>query len=164
MTGSNRSSPSLKNSKRVKSDWLLGIKKGNTSLFCIKKGENCQKHTKNTIFFNESLIFLSNLLKSRANHSHHSFLKSDKSDSLLLLFCKELHVWILWRSLFCKERQERMAYSCFLQWGIYCNRKSKEGMSEFPTQLKYCTSISKIIDSPEFTVNAVSVLLFTEHT
>ena len=29
--------------------------------------------------------------KSRANHSHCSFLKSDKSDSLTLLFCNERH-------------------------------------------------------------------------
>ena len=64
-----------------------------------KKGKYCQKHTKNTNFLSDSLVFLSNSLDSRANHSHGSFLKSEFLSVALLnerLWAKE------WRT---NERQ-----------------------------------------------------------
>ena len=59
-----------------------------------KKGEKLSKHMKKTNFRANHLFFARDLLESLSNHSHCSFLKSDKSDSLTLLFCKE------WRERF----------------------------------------------------------------
>ena len=42
-----------------------------------KKGTNCQKLTKNTIFRANRLFFAINPLESRVNHSHSSFLKCE---------------------------------------------------------------------------------------
>ena len=75
--GANRSSRTLKKSKWAKSDV-------SDSLSGIKKVENCQKHTKNTNFVSESLVFLTDLLDSRADHSHRSFLKSESLATALL--------------------------------------------------------------------------------
>ena len=43
--------------------------------------KNCQKVIINMNFSSESLVFESDSLESRANHSCHSILQSDKSDS-----------------------------------------------------------------------------------
>ena len=53
----------------------------------IKKRKNGQNHT----HLSKSIIFASDSLKSRANHSHPSFLKSNENDSLS---CKEQHARI----------------------------------------------------------------------
>ena len=57
----------------------------------LKRGKTVKTYKKYNIFEWITCFFASNLLKSWANHSHCSFLKSDESKSLMLLFCKEWH-------------------------------------------------------------------------
>ena len=76
----------FKKSKWAKSDEIFAL--GH------KKCEKLSKHMKKTNFRANHLFFARDLLESLSNHSHCSFLKSDKSDSLTLLFCKE------WRERF----------------------------------------------------------------
>ena len=93
--------------KSNRSDSLLGIKRGKTKTY------------KNMNFSWNRSFFASDLLESRASHSHQSFLKSDESNSLMFLFCKE------WR--------EQIAQGRFLKWVILSKRaKSKWAKERIP--------------------------------
>ena len=83
-----------KGAKSDRSDSLLGIIRG-------RKSEKLSKTYKNTKFLANHSFFASNLLESRAYHSHRYFLRSDKSESLC-----------------CKERHERIAHGANLKWAI----------------------------------------------
>ena len=57
-----------------------------------KKGKNCQKHTKIRIFRANRSFFANNPLKSRANQSHRSFVRSNVVESLTVA----LLLWAMW--------------------------------------------------------------------
>ena len=51
--------------------------------------KNFQKHTKNMNFLSKSLVFESDSLESRANHSCRSFYRARRAIRSQSLFCKE---------------------------------------------------------------------------
>ena len=87
----NHSSNSFKKSK-----WVKINRSQERFALGHKKGTNCQKHTKNTNFSNESLVFLRGICPNHerithiallwratwAHHSHRSFVKSNASETL----------------------------------------------------------------------------------
>ena len=87
-------------------DWLLGIWMGKTV-----------KNIKNTNFLGIACFYASDLLKSQANHSHGSFLKSYKTDLLMMLFCLEPWEWF--------------AYGCSLKWATLSKRVKSEWAKEW---------------------------------
>ena len=90
----NHSRHSLKmeqRSKERREKFALGHKKG-------KIVENCQKHGKNTNFFRENSSFFESERVNLEQITHIAILKSNESNSLM--------------SLFCKEQRERFAHGC----------------------------------------------------
>ena len=104
-----------------------------------KKWEKLSKTYKKRIFPANHSFFASYLIESRANHSHHFFLKSDERN---LLFCKERCEWIACDSFMvalCKELRERIAHGRSLKWGILSERsKSERVNSQTWPKLRKC--------------------------